>query len=66
MKLVLNGEPREVEEATSVDELLRFLGFADTPVVVEHNGRALFPREFAETRLDEGDRLEIVRVVAGG
>jgi sulfur carrier protein len=49
-----------------VSGLLETVGLAGRPVVVERNGAALFPREFPVTRLEEGDRVEIVRVVAGG
>ncbi|HSA03407.1 MAG TPA: sulfur carrier protein ThiS, partial [Candidatus Paceibacterota bacterium] len=35
-------------------------------VVVEHNGEAVAPSDFAQRQVKAGDRLEIVRVVAGG
>jgi len=35
-------------------------------VVVEHNGEAVAPSEFAHRQLQAGDRLEIVKIVAGG
>ncbi len=35
-------------------------------VVVEHNGEAVAPSEFSKRQLAAGDRLEIVRIVAGG
>ena len=35
-------------------------------VVVEHNGEAVAPSEFSQRRLNAGDRLEIVKIVAGG
>lgn len=35
-------------------------------VVVEHNGEAVAPSEFASRPLQAGDRLEIVKIVAGG
>ena len=35
-------------------------------VVVEHNGDAVAPSEFATRVLTAGDRLEIVKIVAGG
>lgn len=35
-------------------------------VVVEHNGDAVPPSEFNGRPLNNGDRLEIVRIVAGG
>ena len=35
-------------------------------VVVEHNGEAVAPSEFSARRMHAGDRLEIVKIVAGG
>lgn len=35
-------------------------------VVVEHNGEAVAPSEFPRRQVREGDRLEIVKIVAGG
>ncbi|HWN94765.1 MAG TPA: sulfur carrier protein ThiS [Methylomirabilota bacterium] len=35
-------------------------------VVVEQNGEPVAPSEFARRQVREGDRLEIVRIVAGG
>ena len=35
-------------------------------VVVEHNGDAVTPSEFSSRQMKAGDRLEIVRIVAGG
>jgi thiamine biosynthesis protein ThiS len=35
-------------------------------VVVEHNGEAVAPSEFSQRQLNSGDRLEIVKIVAGG
>ncbi|MCX6894552.1 MAG: MoaD/ThiS family protein [Verrucomicrobia bacterium] len=33
---------------------------------MEHNGEAVAPSEFARRTLNAGDRLEIVKIVAGG
>lgn len=66
MKLVLNGSPHEAASPLSVRGLLDQLGFGEKPVVVELNLRALFPREFEDTQLTEGDRVEIVQITAGG
>jgi thiamine biosynthesis protein ThiS len=35
-------------------------------VVVEHNGQAVAPSEFQSRQLQCGDRLEVVKIVAGG
>ena len=66
MKLSINGTTQEIPAPLSVRGLLDHLGFGEKPVVVELNLRALFPREFAETALAEGDRVEIVQITAGG
>ncbi len=64
--LTVNGNPHPLDAGTTVSTLLDSLGMADLPVLVEHNGTALFPREFPTTALSAGDRIEIIRIVAGG
>lgn len=65
MKLQLNGQEREVS-ATQVEELIAELGLPLAAALVEHNGTALLRSEWSVTILREGDRLEIIRMVAGG
>ncbi len=65
MKLVLNGKGREVS-ATQVESLVAELGLPLAAALVEHNGTALLRSEWATTKLQPGDRLEIIRMVAGG
>ena len=65
MKLVLNGKDREVN-ATQVESLVAELGLPLAAALVEHNGTALLRSEWATTKLQPGDRLEIIRMVAGG
>jgi thiamine biosynthesis protein ThiS len=66
VKLLINGEQREITSATTVNELVRLLDLPAQALLVEHNGLALHQNEWPERKLCEGDRLEIVRVVAGG
>jgi sulfur carrier protein len=65
MKLVLNGKDGEVK-ATQVEELVAELGLPLAAALVEHNGIALLRSEWSATKLRAGDRLEIIRMVAGG
>jgi len=65
MKLVLNGKEREVR-ATHVEELVAELGLPLAAALVEHNGTALLRSEWPKTNLRAGDRLEVIRMVAGG
>ena len=66
MKLSVNGDNHEVTAPLTVRGLLDQLGSGAKPVVVELNLRALFPREFETTSLNDGDRVEIVQITAGG
>lgn len=66
VKVLVNGENREIPEGTTVAELVRLLGLPEGRVAVERN-REVIPRSLHETlRLNEGDRLELVRFVGGG
>jgi sulfur carrier protein len=66
MTVNLNGEPREIARATNVAELVNELALPATATLVEHNGLALRREEWPTRPLAEGDRLEIIRIVAGG
>ena len=62
---MLNGKPRETA-APDVAALVAELGFVKGAVLVEHNGTALRPAEWAGRSLDEGDSVELLRLAAGG
>jgi len=61
-----NGKPIEVKLPCSLEEFLVAQKLLPRSVVVEHNGQAVAPSEFAQRQLAAGDRLEIVKIVAGG
>ena len=65
MKIYINGNLQEVT-ATTVESLLQELNLLPTQVAIEHNGTVLFRHEFSQTSIRQTDRIEIVRVVAGG
>jgi sulfur carrier protein len=66
VRVIANGNPVELDDGASVDDLLRALGLGARWVVVERNGEPVERRHAATTRLADGDRLELVRAVAGG
>lgn len=66
MKLILNGEPREFENVTTLSALIEKLGMKVDRVAVERNRAIVSRAEWANTQLAEGDRLEIVQFVGGG
>jgi len=64
--VIANGKPVEVSLPTSLEAFLIAQAVLPRSVVVEHNGDAVAPSEFARRQLHAGDRLEIVKIVAGG
>jgi thiamine biosynthesis protein ThiS len=61
-----NGKPIEAKFPCSIEEFLIAQNLLPRSVVVEHNGDAVAPSEFSHRQLKAGDRLEIVKIVAGG
>ena len=66
MQLTGNGRASDVPDGTDLPALLDSLGLRVGSVVVEHNGTALLRSELPGVALRDGDRLELVRAVAGG
>ncbi len=64
--VLANGKPVPVALPCSLEQFLRAQQLLPRSVVVEHNGEAVAPSEFSQRQLRAGDRLEIVRIVAGG
>ena len=66
-KILLNGEPRELAPDATVGALLRDLGLAGRGgLAVEVNAEVIPRSEHATTPLREGDRVEVVGMMAGG
>jgi sulfur carrier protein len=66
VRVTVNGQEREVADGHTLTALLADLGLRAGSVVVERNGTALLRSEVDGVVLVEGDRLELVRAVAGG
>jgi thiamine biosynthesis protein ThiS len=66
MTVFLNGESRSVAEVTTIAALVRQLNLIPATLLIEHNGLALHREEWNSRALREGDKVEFIRVVAGG
>ena len=64
--ITANGKLIEAKLPCSLEIFLLAQNLLPRSVVVEHNGDAVAPSEFPKRALKEGDRLEIVKIVAGG
>ena len=66
IEVVVNGQPRRVPEGFSLDHLLAWLEIDPSRVAVERNHAIARKTDWPATRIEPGDRLEIVWFVGGG
>jgi len=62
----LNGERVDAREAKTIAQLIDRYQLPPQSILVEHNGLAVHRHEWAKRSLAEGDRVELIRVAAGG
>ena len=66
INIQVNGEAHTCEAETSLAELLVQLELNPRLIAVEYNGEILHRQYWNSTRMQSGDRLEIVTIVGGG
>lgn len=66
LHVIANGQPVTTAAPCTLEEFLVRQGLLPRSLVVELNGEAVAPSEFAGWALADGARLEIVKIVAGG
>ena len=64
--IIANAQEARASLPCSIEAFLLAQKLLPRSVVVEHNGEAVAPSEFPQRQLRAGDRLEIVKIVAGG
>lgn len=66
MKATINGEQHELPQGLTVAQLLAHVHAPDRGIAVAKNDRVVRRAAYGEERVEEGDRIEIIRAVAGG
>ena len=66
LTIIVNGETRAASPETTVVDLLHDLGLNAARVAIERNLEILPRPKWQETRVEAGDRYEIVQFVGGG
>lgn len=66
MKIILNGEPRELESRSSLEDLVQLLDLKGKRLAIEVNQTIIARGQFADFQLSEQDRVEIVHAIGGG
>ena len=69
MKLKINGENKIIDYSPEIfflEDLITKLGYQPQLVVVELNGIIINPQDWINTKIKDGDCLEVVTIVGGG
>jgi thiamine biosynthesis protein ThiS len=64
--ITVNGFSESVPAEASLAELIVRFKEGDADLIVELNGRFVYPRQYAATRIQAGDRLEFINPNFGG
>lgn len=66
MEISLNGEPRLVEDGTTLQGLVGTLQLPDRALAIAVNRKVITRAKWPEVVLQHGDRVELVRAIGGG
>ena len=66
MQILLKGEPHQLDQPLTLSALIDQLGLTGKRLAVELNLEIVPRSQHADTRLSEGDRVEIVHAIGGG
>lgn len=66
MQLIINGEARQFENVSTLADLVTALQIKGDRIAIELNRQIVSRAAWPETKLRDGDRLEIVHFVGGG
>lgn len=66
MRLILNGESRELPDALTVEGLVEQLSLVGKRFAVERNGEVVPKSQHGTVAMKDGDRIEIIVAVGGG
>ncbi len=66
IEVIINGEPKQIGAAASLQDLIEHLDLPKVRIAVEHNLEIVPRARWSATTLAHGDKLEIVHFVGGG
>ena len=66
VKILINGEEKDLPGSISVSDLLDRFELPSQRVAIELNKNVIRKRDWSETPVNDGDRIEVVHFVGGG
>lgn len=66
IRVTINDEEKNFNENTTIAEMLKELGLEDKIIVVVRNEDIISQEDYTKVTLEDGDKIELVRIVGGG
>ena len=66
MKIIINGQPKTVDNQATIETILTAEGMASMKVAVALNANFIAKNDYTKTTISEGDAIEIVAPMQGG
>ena len=66
MIVIVNGEQRDIEEGMNLFSLIESFGLNPKATAVQHNDDIIRREDLSSSTLQDGDIVELIRVVGGG
>ncbi|MFC1825120.1 sulfur carrier protein ThiS [Thermodesulfobacteriota bacterium] len=66
MEVIVNGFKERLPQKMTISELIKKYHEDDAHLIVEHNGRFIYPRHYATTVISDGDLIEFINPNFGG
>ena len=66
INIIVNGLSEEVPEASTLASLIELFHELDPDLIVEHNGRFVYPHQYSGIRVSENNRVEFINPNLGG
>ena len=66
IEIIINDFAEKVPKDATISDLIRRFKEEDIDLIVEHNGRFIYSRQYGEIRVVPGDRIEFINPHFGG
>jgi len=66
IRIIVNGMTEEVPEGATLAFLIEHFQEKDPALIVEHNNRFVFPKQYSTTTVSPNDRVEFINPDFGG
>jgi thiamine biosynthesis protein ThiS len=66
IEIIVNGFKEKVPENRTMSDLIDYFQEKDAHMIVEHNGKFVYPQQYEKTAISEGDTIEFINPDFGG